>query len=73
MSEDWDFCEKCRKIGVEPYIDTTILLGHQGTTIVTMETVKKYHDEKNKAKTTEVIEQNEGLTDFVSMATEEAD
>ena len=29
-SEDWDFCDKARKVGVKPYLDTSILLGHRG-------------------------------------------
>ena len=30
ISEDWDFCNKARKVGVRPYLDTSIRLGHQG-------------------------------------------
>lgn len=29
-SEDWDFCDKARRIGVEPVLDTGIALGHEG-------------------------------------------
>lgn len=30
ISEDWDFCDKARKIGVQPYLHTGIWLGHLG-------------------------------------------
>jgi len=30
LSEDYDFCEKARQVGVDPYIDTSIQLGHIG-------------------------------------------
>jgi len=30
LSEDYDFCEKARLVGVDPYIDTSIQLGHIG-------------------------------------------
>lgn len=40
ISEDWDFCEKARKIGVKSYCDTSILLGHIGTKQWTVEDLK---------------------------------
>jgi len=30
LSEDYDFCEKARAIGVKPYVDTSVQLGHLG-------------------------------------------
>lgn len=42
ISEDWDFCEKARKIGVKSYLDTRILLGHQAKKVVTMGDVLAY-------------------------------
>ena len=33
ISEDWDFCEKARKVGVKPYLDTSVRLGHKGAKI----------------------------------------
>jgi len=30
ISEDWDFCEKARKVGIKTYIDTSVQVGHQG-------------------------------------------
>jgi hypothetical protein len=36
MSEDWDFCESARKVGVKPYVDTTVTLGHEGWKVWTM-------------------------------------
>jgi len=48
ISEDWDFCEKARKLGVKPYIDTTILLGHQGTKVVTLNDVAAHQRERQR-------------------------
>lgn len=42
ISEDWDFCEKARKIGVKSYLDTRIQLRHQGTRIVTFEDIDNH-------------------------------
>lgn len=36
-SEDWDFCDKARQIGVKPYLDTAIRLGHRGEKIYHLE------------------------------------
>lgn len=36
-SEDWDFCRKARKVGVVPYVDTAIKVGHKGEKIWTMD------------------------------------
>ena len=30
LSEDWDFCQKARQIGVKPFVDTAIRLTHWG-------------------------------------------
>ena len=39
ISEDWDFCEKCRKAGYKVYLDTSVRLGHKGVQIMTMQDV----------------------------------
>jgi hypothetical protein len=41
ISEDWDFCEKARKVGIEPYLDTSILLGHTGNKVWTLDDLPK--------------------------------
>lgn len=42
ISEDWDFCNKARKVGVNPCLDTSILLGHIGNQVFTPDGVEKY-------------------------------
>jgi len=42
ISEDWDFCNKARKVGVIPYLDTSILLGHIGSQVFTPGGVEEY-------------------------------
>lgn len=39
ISEDWDFCEKVRKVGGKVYLDTTVLLGHVRDNIYTVKDV----------------------------------
>lgn len=39
ISEDWDFCNKARQVGIESYLDTTVWLGHRGTKIYTVDMV----------------------------------
>ncbi len=53
LSEDYDFCEKARKIGVKPYIDTSIQLGHLGQYAYTLHDIVRLQEE-SKAK--EVVE-----------------
>ena len=48
LSEDYDFCEKARAVGVKPYIDTSIQPGHLGEIIFTMEDVVKHQKEEMK-------------------------
>jgi hypothetical protein len=36
LSEDWGFCELARKVGVKPYLDTSVSLGHEGFKIWTV-------------------------------------
>lgn len=58
LSEDYDFCEKARKVGVKPYIDTSVQLGHIGNYTYSLHDILK-HQEANKAK--EVIENQQRL------------
>ena len=48
ISEDWDFCEKAREIGVKSYLDTRIQLRHQATHIVGMQDIADYHEKMDK-------------------------
>jgi len=41
LSEDWDFCEKARQIGVKIYADTSIQLGHWREHLFTGKDVKQ--------------------------------
>ncbi len=41
MSEDWDFCEKARKVGTVPYLDSSILVGHAGDKVWTTDDLPK--------------------------------
>ncbi len=58
LSEDYDFCEKARKVGIKPYIDTSIQLGHLGSYVYSLHDIVK-HQEESKAK--EVIENQQRL------------
>ena len=50
ISEDWDFCEKAREVGVKSYLDTRIQLQHQGTKVVGMQDIADYHEKLEKGK-----------------------
>ena len=39
ISEDWDFCEKARKVGANIYADTTVQLGHMRESLYTCKDV----------------------------------
>ncbi len=55
LSEDYDFCEKARKVGVDPYIDTSIQLGHIGEYDYRLADVLAYQEKNNgKEQATEL-------------------
>jgi len=37
VSEDWDFCDKAKKVDIQAELDTSILLGHQGNHVFTLD------------------------------------
>ena len=39
ISEDWDFCEKAKLVGVKPYMDTAIHVGHIGSKVYKVDDV----------------------------------
>ena len=41
FSEDWEFCEKAKKVGRKVYMDTGVLVGHIGDKIYSIEDVVK--------------------------------
>jgi len=49
LSEDWDFCEKARSVGIKPYCDTRVLLSHQAHTVCTPEQVMAYKSARQAA------------------------
>ena len=51
ISEDWDFSNKARKVGVIPYLDTSILLGHIGNYIYTVTDVEEHQKQKVAGET----------------------
>lgn len=53
LSEDYDFCEKARKVGVKSHIDTSIQLGHLGERVYTLEDVLQ-NQAKEKGRLVEV-------------------
>ena len=55
ISEDWEFCEKAREIGVKSYLDTRIQLRHQGTRIVTFQDIENYQTELLRKKCREEL------------------
>lgn len=67
LSEDWDFCEKARQIGVRSYIDTSVVLGHQGTTIRTMADVEAYQS-LVKSKKAEADQSQQEPRDYVALS-----
>lgn len=42
LSEDWDFCEKARAVGLKVYADLRIQLGHNAVKTVTFADVQQY-------------------------------
>ena len=71
LSEDWDFCEKVRAIGMKVYADTRIQLGHVGQRVVTFKDVAEHHErlaEQAKEKASKVKS-----TDFVGPSVEGSD
>ena len=39
FSEDWEFCEKAKQVGVKTYMDTRCIVGHMGDKVYTIEDV----------------------------------
>lgn len=37
LSEDWDFCEKARKVGMEVYLDMRVRVKHLGISVATVD------------------------------------
>jgi len=68
ISEDWDFCEKARKVGVKCYLDTAIRLGHIGNYVWCIDNlpsakeaeVKRAEEAKQHIKKSKVAEHSEG-------------
>lgn len=50
LSEDYDFCEKARSVGVKVYIDTAIQLGHIGAKVYTLQDVVDHYNKNVKGK-----------------------
>ncbi len=54
ISEDWDFCEKARKVGLKVYLDTAVQVNHLGSKQYgiadIMEAEKKRQEEKAHAQ-----------------------
>ncbi len=48
ISEDWDFCEKARQVGVKPYLDLGIRLGHKGDKVYEFKDMVEYRKTKQK-------------------------
>jgi len=55
LSEDYDFCEKARRLGIKSYIDTAIQLGHIGEKVYSLSDVVAYQKEKHEKKEEEVV------------------
>ncbi len=77
LSEDYDFCEKARKVGVKCYMDTSIQLGHMGEYIFSLNDMLRLQEE-NKSK--EVVENQQRLknlrqdvADYTNQPIEEVD
>lgn len=78
FSEDWDFCEKARAVGLKIYGDTRIQLGHVGSRVVTFNDVlayktKKAELERQVAEKKEAQQRDRGeYVDYVAVSAEGA-
>lgn len=68
LSEDWDFCEKVRAVGLDVYADTRIQLGHVGQRVVTFQDVDEHHKKMEEAK--KEREETTTSVDFVGESAE---
>uniref|UniRef100_A0A6M3KH07 Putative methyltransferase n=1 Tax=viral metagenome TaxID=1070528 RepID=A0A6M3KH07_9ZZZZ len=59
LSEDYDFCEKARKLGIKSYIDTSIQLGHIGEYVYTLQNVVDHQKEIGAQKEAEAKKKTE--------------
>lgn len=75
LSEDWDFCEKAKKVGVKPHLDTRVILGHQGNYVWTLKDIESHQAGLAIAKEQEELKEKykigEGV-DWVAMGAEDA-
>ena len=61
ISEDWDFCNKARLVGVKPYLDTSIRLEHQGVKLWTVEDhmrIQKAQEDVGEALPLQSVQKN---------------
>jgi len=69
LSEDWDFCQKVRAVGLKVYADTRIQLGHVGQRVVTFQDVREHHEKLALQKKQEKL----APVDFVGLSAEGSD
>jgi len=53
MGDDTSFCEKAHQVGIQPYVDTSIQVGHFGDHIFTIEDFISYQEKEAKKKAAE--------------------
>ena len=70
LSDDWDFCEKVRSVGLEVYADMRIQLGHCAVNTVTFADVRRHKMEKLQAQQEESPPDDR---DFIAESTEGAE
>lgn len=77
LSEDYNFCMKARKVGVTPYLDTKILLGHIGNKVYGVADVVKHVNTHNLShcfheEGTRIKDIAKDVSEFFSESIEEA-
>ena len=65
LSEDYEFCEKARSVGVKTYVDSSIQLGHIGEYVYTLQDVLTH--QKAIREKAEAEAKNKGLGDVTNV------
>jgi len=65
LSEDYDFCEKARSVGIKTYVDSSIQLGHLGEYVFTLTDVIRH--QKGIREKAEKEAKEKGLGDIANV------
>lgn len=71
ISEDWDWCLKCKKVGIPVYLHTGVMVGHvKKRTIPAQEALQHMHDKEQPAPSDDRLV--EDLAEFDGVSVDEA-